>query len=217
MRRLPKIVLLLSSLCFFISSCKISKYKHRVEEKVTFKQSDIQPVLLTTNAVRFQTTIDVLKNHLSGILIVKQTDSTASRLVFVTELGMKMFEFEMKNDVMNTIYVFEPMNKPAFVKALKANLENMLLLNVYGHTGISFTKENGKNVFFEKKEADKKYYTVSKENKAILQETFHQKKRSSKISYNYSKELNTYSQIKAKQYGLIKFYFELNFILKSND
>ena len=83
MRLLPKIILCLSSLVFFFfCSCKISKYKHSAAKDVLLNQSDIIPVVNNTNAAKFETTIDVLKNHLTGILIVKQTDSITTHLVF---------------------------------------------------------------------------------------------------------------------------------------
>ena len=76
-------------------------------------------------------------------------------------------------------------------------------------------------IIYHKKEKDKWYYSGltngSSVFNALLQETFHKCKRTSKIEYVYNDDTQTYSQIKCKQYGLIKFYFELNEIPKTND
>lgn len=218
MRLLPKIILCLSSLVFFsFVSCKISRYKQSAVKNSVLNRSDIIPVVNNTNATKFQTTIDVLKNHLTGILIVKQTDSASTRLVFITELGMKMFDLEMKNGEMNVMYVFEPLNKPQVVNALKKNFKDMLLLDIYGKTGIAFTDKNNNTLFRLIKAEEKQYFTTTVQHNLSLQETFQKRKRTSKILYTYNNELKTYSLIKCKQYGFVKFYFELTQIPKTND
>lgn len=215
MHPLTKLYLLLSSVLVF-SSCRISKYNHSNYDKVNLKQDAFIPVLKPNNVLKYNTTIDILKNHLTGLLIIKQTDSTTKHIIFVTELGMKMFDFEVKNNTINTNYVFEPINKPQLIEAFKTNFSNMLLLDSYKDNDLKFELPNGV-VFISKKGNDKKCYTVSKTNGLTLQETFHNKKRTSKITYIYNKNTQSYSQIKCKQYGLIKFYFELNEIPKTND
>jgi hypothetical protein len=181
-----------------------------------FDQSNIVPVVKNKSAAKFQTTIDVLKNHLSGILVVKQTDSLTTRVVFITELGMKMFDLEMKSEEMSVVYVFEPLNKPQVISALKQNFKNMLLLDIYGKSGGLFLNKNDR-ILRLTKEQEKRCFVVSDTNRLNLQETFCKRKRTSKISYTYNNEQKTYSQIKCKQYGLVKFYFELNAIPKTND
>lgn len=166
---------------------------------------------------RYKTSIDVLKNHLSGILVVKKTDSLTTRIVFVTELGMKMFDFEARNDTMSTVYVFDPLNKPALIGALKRNFNNMFLLHADGpaeehnHKGKSiYSISHGMNISF---------YTMQPEgSRAVsLQETFYKRHRESKINYEYSAQTHTYTKITCKQYGLVKFYFELNAIPSTHD
>lgn len=213
MRRLPKLYLLLSSV-LLLAGCCISKYNHLTCEKKLITEQDIVPVIKPVVALKYKATIDVLKNHLSGLLIVKQTDSLTRHIVFVTELGMKMFDFEAKANEINAVYVFDPLNKPKLVASLKRNFNNMLLLNAYGNTAMKCND----GVFSIKKDKHKWFYTTLTQNKeVILQETFYKRKRESKIEYVYDSNNKTYSSIKCKQYGIIKFYFELNAITQTND
>jgi hypothetical protein len=162
--------------------------------------------------------VDVLRNHLSGLIIVKKTDSITTHIIFVTELGMKMFDFEAKKNEVNAIYVFEPLNKPQLINTLKRNFANMLLLNMDESQSFYDCTINNKRVYAIKNQKDKWFYIGSPNNSSLsLQETFHKHKRSSKITYEFDDKTNSYSQIICKQYGLIKFYFELNFIPKTND
>ena len=216
MRLFLKIALLLSSiLC--ISGCRISKYNHRNCDKISLTKDLITPVFNPNSTLRYNTTIDVLKNHLSGLIIVKQTDSITKHIVFVTELGLKMFDFELNNHEIKTAYVFEPLNKPKLIEALKRNFSNMFLLNELDKNGIECSR-NGIKFFFVANHTMKWAYSgpVSDNNNLDLrlQETFHNHKRTSRINYIYNVKTQSYSHITCKQYGLIKFYFELTEIQK---
>ena len=217
MRPSPIICLLLSSF-LLLSGCAVSKYKHLHCDKIVMNGRNLAPVVPASGLVKYKASIDVLKNHLTGILIVKRTDSLSTRLVFVTELGMKMFDFEAKNNTLNAVFVFDPLNKPALIDALKRNFNNLLLLNAYGQETAMCTKGN-KRIFGIKSAKNKRYYTVEDTGTqaASLQETFHKRKRDSKTEYTYDKTTGLYTTIKTKQYGLIKFYFELNAIPPTND
>lgn len=180
-------------------------------------ENDLAPVIPSSGLVKYKTSIDVLKNHLTGLLIIKKTDSLTTRIVFVTELGMKLFDFEAKDNQIHAVYVFDPLNKPVLVDALKRNFNNLLLLNAYRQETGKCHKGN-RQVFEIKDAKDKRYYTVENPGTAVLlQETFHKHKRNSKTDYTYDKVTGLYSRINTKQYGLVKFYFELNAIPPSND
>lgn len=207
MHLFQKIVLLLSSI-LLVSSCRISKYNHRNCEKIVLNHEFIKPVLKGDNALRFNATIDILKNHLTGLIIVKQTDSITKHIVFVTELGMKMFDFELKNNEIKTSYVFEPLNKPKLIDVLKTNFKSMLLLSEFGTNDCNYETVN--DVFYvSRNKKNKQFFTVSKTKGLTLKETFYKRKRVSRVIYNFDSTTGNYTHIKCKQYGLIKFYFEL--------
>lgn len=219
MSLLPKAYLLLSSvLVLFLGSCRISKYNHLKQCNTTaIKAEHVAPVLKSTHSVKFKASIDVLKNHFSGLVIVKQTDSTTQHIVFITELGLKMFDFEIKGSSINTVYVFEPMNKPDLIASLKRNFKNMLLLDVYGRNGTACTNKKGQKIYGLTREKESRYFTTFEANKLQKQETFFKRKKESAINYVYDSSTTGYSQITCKQYGIVKLYFELNLIPPSND
>lgn len=203
-----KIVLLLSSI-IIIASCKINAYGHKTCEKITETKNLFVPVNPKNTTLKYNTSIDVLKNHLTGILLVKRTDSITKHLVFVTELGMKMFDFEIKNNNITTSYIFEPLNKPQFIKVLKFNLNNMLHLT---DLGTDICKFNNKSftVFTNTKNNIKYFYTVSKTDELYKLETFKNKKRNSVINYTYDSNTKSYTNIYCKQFGFVKFRFNLS-------
>lgn len=213
MELFPKKYLWLINILFCgIVSCNINKYNHleRSGKKIVSEQQ-IRPVIEGNSiALKYKASIDVLKYHFSGIVVVKQTDSITKHIVFVTELGMRIFDFEMKDTIFNTIFVFDPINKPQLVSALKTNFKNIFLLDVYNKPAcIGHNKQ--KKLFYKlSTQKEKRFFVVTDTNKLAVQETFHKRKRSSTIHYNYSNTTHSYTEIFCKQYGIIKFYFTLN-------
>jgi len=212
MLRSAKLYLLLSSvLCFGLISCQLHKYKASKKcNEVIIDQNSFKSILQPVTATKYKTDIDVLKNHLTGIMVVKQTDSVTMHLVFLTELGMKLFDFEVKPAGINAVYVFEPLNKPALINSLKRNFNDIFLFNV-------FNKEvkqcSSKRIIL--------FYSIpGKRNRVIIpdsvgikkQETFNGHRKASKIDYMFDPKTKTYTQIKAVQYGIVKIRIELNLI-----
>ncbi len=213
MRQLPNLFLLLSSICCCVLiSCSISKFKHpSTSNKVIITKDAFAPILQNNKASKYKATIDVLKNHLSGILIVKQTDSVATHLIFVTELGMKMFDFEYKNKVMSSVYVFEPLNKPSLINALHTNFKNIFLFDVYDAEAFYCSKKT--RLPYYKLTEPKNHFIVADTIKGISEQFFFNNNRKGcVINYTFNPELKLYSQIKCTQFGIVKIRTELETI-----
>ena len=217
MRQLRKPYLLLSSfllLTVFVS-CSISKYQSSVKpftETLTYQR--LLPVVDPNGtSSKFKASIDVLNKHFTGIVIVKKTDSITTHMIFVTELGMKMFDLEQKDTSLNMVYVFEPMNKPKLINVLKTNFKNMFLLGVYDKDRTTGFLKNKQKTYEILDGKEKRYLLAADTNKLITQATFSKKKKTSKITYVYSGEKTAYTQIKCVQYGLVKIKIELNKII----
>jgi hypothetical protein len=214
MRQLPKPYLLLSSVltCLIFVSCTISKYQSSVKPFIeTLTYQKLLPVVDPKGtSSKFKANIDVLNRHFTGIVIVKKTDSVTTHVIFVTELGMKMFDLEQKDTSLNMVYVFEPMNKPNFIKVLKTNFNNMLLLGVFDKDRTTGFLRNKQKTYELLNGKEKRYLIVDNTNNLITQATFSKKKKTSKITYVYNAEAAAYTQIKCVQYGLVKIKIELN-------
>ncbi|MBP7808571.1 MAG: hypothetical protein KA163_04720 [Bacteroidia bacterium] len=206
MRNYRIIFLLLSSLVF--SSCayhKLASYKKQSDLIIT--QTNLQPVIPPAVAVKYKASIDVLNKHFTGLIILKQTDADTKHLVFVTELGMRMFDFEMKGDSMKPVFVFDALNKPKLVTALVRNFKTMLLIDWFNKTA-ELSAKSGKEVLHLK--SDKHHLFVFRDagNYALKQQVFNKHKKETKTIYT-----NNYNSIKLKQYGFVKLFIELEKII----
>jgi hypothetical protein len=63
--------------------------------------------------------INVFKNALSGILVVKKLENGSKRLALLSEFGNTLLDFEFIKDEVNVIYIMEDLNKRIIVKKLK--------------------------------------------------------------------------------------------------
>lgn len=211
MPQLSKLYLLLSSIiCLLFVSCQISKYKHpKTTNRVVITEKSFPPVLSSNKATKFKGSIDVLKNHLTGLIIIKKTDSLTTHIIFVTEIGMKMFDFEWKNNEMNAVYVFEPLNKESLINSLKTGFKQMLLLDVFNrHAGL-LTNKNIKS-YYEIEGEKHRYIIADTINGITSQQIFNKNKKNRFINYTFDADKKEYSQIRSTQFGIVKIKIELN-------
>jgi hypothetical protein len=86
-----------------------------------------------TGRYLFKTSIDVMKNHFSGLMVVKPLACEANRVVFITEMGMKIFDIEFFPDKSVTVhYIMEAMNRKVLVKTLTRDIGLVLMNGLAG-------------------------------------------------------------------------------------
>ncbi|HWY09950.1 MAG TPA: hypothetical protein VN026_01435 [Bacteroidia bacterium] len=202
MRHYRIIFLLLSSL--LLSSCayhKLASYKKQKELLIT--SDNLKPIIPGNGAIKYKASIDVLNKHFTGTIVLKQTDAETKHLVFVTELGMRMFDLEMKGDSMKPVFVFDPLNKPQMVNALVRNFETILLVNWFNKNA-EIREKSGKVIVYLKNGKHNMFLKKGEDLFLTEQWVFNTHKKESKTIYS-----DNYGTIKLKQYGLVKLYIEL--------
>ena len=76
----------------------------------------------------YNTQVDVVGNHLSGLLMIKKMPDSSTRLVFSNEMGYKFFDFEFDSSGKFIVHsVITQMNKKAVLKTLSKDLELVLM------------------------------------------------------------------------------------------
>jgi len=76
----------------------------------------------------YKTEVDVVGNHLSGLLLIKKMPDSSTRMVFSNEMGIKFFDFEFTTDGNFKVYfVMKKMNKKPVLKTLRKDFELILM------------------------------------------------------------------------------------------
>lgn len=80
--------------------------------------------------VLYNCQINVVGNHLSGLLLFKQTGEDSTRVVFSTEMGIKFFDFEFTPSGFKVIYCIDKLNKKVVLRQLEKDIGLLLFQNI---------------------------------------------------------------------------------------
>jgi len=132
--------IIISVLFFYSCSYPIRKGYSKAEYKeVSVLKSDFKKVV-------YRTSIDVYGKHFSGIMVIKKIEKdTSYRLVFLSELGMKIFDFEFNNNLKDQFkihQILEPINKKLLINTLRQDFELFLKLYPKNITSTSYISDN---------------------------------------------------------------------------
>lgn len=76
----------------------------------------------------YNTTVDVVGNHLSGLLLIKKMPDSSTRMVFSNEMGFTFFDFEFSPGGNFKVYsIIKKMNRKSVIKTLRHNFELVLM------------------------------------------------------------------------------------------
>ena len=209
--------LYLSSLVLLFTSCAVPlKYKLTGERKVL--STAVTPLISADNTMLYKAQIFLFSNYYTGLLVHKQTDSLTSHLVFVTEVGMKMFDIEIKKDSLKMLYCFGPMNQPRITKLLEADMGNILLYPLFNKTAKMYENKKQAGRLYISKQNKSRYIYYTQPNtariaKALVKGSVFAKQ---KTYYTYGAD-NLPESVSLKHKGLLRLKIKLSRIKKTND
>jgi hypothetical protein len=115
---------LLSS-CLFIISCSPAYKKMQLGTGNASVLAKFKP---NFTVALYNTKVDVVGNHLSGLLIIKKMPDSSTRMVFSNEIGFKFFDFEFSPNGDFKVYsIIKQMNKKSVLKTLRKDFELILM------------------------------------------------------------------------------------------
>jgi hypothetical protein len=123
-----KNLLLSSFLACVLLSCTLGHYKKLKSIPSPTGESSLQPVFRDhLNSFMFKTNIRIYGRDFSGLLVTKQMQPADYRVIFTTELGMKLFDFEFADTAFIVHYCVPQFNRPALLKTIQHDIEILLM------------------------------------------------------------------------------------------
>jgi hypothetical protein len=117
--------LLLGSILLLLLGCAAA---HPKMTAVTTDGAALQKFKPAFGTALYSTKVDVVGNHLSGLLLIKKMPDSSIRMVFSNEMGFKFFDFEFKANGEFKVYsVIKQMNKKSVLKTLRKDFELVLM------------------------------------------------------------------------------------------
>lgn len=191
-----------------LASCSTSKtvkdYKSvPVEKKILevpyFANSAIDYV--------YKANITVYGKELSGIFIAKKINDTTHRVVFTTEFGNKLMDFEISETDFTVNFILEELDRKIIIKTLI----NDFRLLLRSHYSISEQFENDADRVFKALDSDKMNYLFVSKSDHKLGKIIHSSKRKELINLFYNSENNIFAEKIVIQHQNIQLKIELNY------
>ena len=163
-----KNLILISFLAILFSGCHISLchswYKDKggeVKRNLNSYFSNPDSSYLYLAEIRF------LKNYYSGIVVIKPQNEDLHRVVFMTEMGVKIFDYEISNpiekrDFYKIHYILEPLSRK-IIKKTFANDFGSLLLNPKKSNRTIYTNKSGEQIVKIKNRSKRYFYVFTKD------------------------------------------------------
>ncbi|WP_261510190.1 hypothetical protein [Chryseobacterium paludis] len=125
--------------------------------------------------------IDIYKNHISGILIVKKISKTKHRVALTSDFGNKLIDFEISDQDFKINYIIPDLDKK-IVKNFLRNDFQQLLKQKYP---VSESFENTNSRIYLSQTDDKKYYLFFNKENGLLSQIMFTKNNKPKIDFSF--------------------------------
>lgn len=137
--------LILSSCIFLLLGCD-TMYKGL--QPATGNINALQSFKPAFTVALYKTSVDVVGNHLSGLLLMKRMPDSSLRMVFSNEMGFKFFDFEFAPDGGFKVYsIIKKMNRKSVLKTLRKDFELMLMEHLDGNA-VRVRQDSAANIYY---------------------------------------------------------------------
>lgn len=152
-----RFLLFINSICFFATFSCSPAYKG--VQRTDAGDSCIAAFKPDFSRVLYNTQVDVVGKHLSGLLIIKTMPDSSIRMVFANEAGFKFFDFGFKKDEFTVYYIFDQMNKKPVIKTLRKDFQ--LILMTHLDAGNSYFLKKGDDYYHSFQDGKDYYHYIT--------------------------------------------------------
>jgi hypothetical protein len=159
--RLGDKVLPLVILCLVMNSCTFGLLEgYRKTEPVSV--TPVSWFKTDSDHLLMNARIDVMKNHFSGLMVIKSLPDSSYRVVFLTEVGLKVFDMEfVPGEPVKVHYFMDALNKKILITTLSADLKLLLIQMEEDRKTIEYDSSSSKKMIRYKNKCTRDYYEIS--------------------------------------------------------
>ncbi len=208
-----KHLLLSSLLVLLLGGCTLCHYD-RLKEVVSNSPAP-KPIFGDNfNSFLFKTNISIYGKEVSGLLVTKQMAPADYRVIFTTELGLKLFDFEFKDTSFTLHYCVPQFNRPKLLKTIQQDIEILLMSNLDGKPLKNMEDKKGLFTVQQIKMGNfQNYYFTEKASHHIVK-IEHSKKRAVKVLMELSEYKDDFPNKVFILHSDINLHIELHLLKK---
>jgi hypothetical protein len=166
--------LILSSCLLIMPGCSPV---HQQMQSAAADVNELQKFKPAFTVALYNTTVDVMDNHLSGLLLIKKMPDSSTRVVFSNEMGLGFFDFEFAADGNFKVYsIMKKLDKKSVIKTLQHDFELVLMNNLDNSQAVLKTNEGLTYFIFPQSKGFNYYITNQTGNELVRMERASNKK-----------------------------------------
>lgn len=158
----------------------------------TYKLTDAKPVQSSEKTVEnlyfssgedyvYKCQMDIYKNHVSGILIIKKLNETTHRVAMTSDFGNKLIDFEISENDFKLNYVLPDLDKKIVINFLKNDFQQLLKRQY----SVNESFENDHSKIYLSKVDHKTYYLFFNKENGLLKEIIYTRNNKEKIDFTF--------------------------------
>jgi hypothetical protein len=159
-------IFLFSISLFFLSGCVSTKNFYKEKDTSFFPISTV--LENGYNTALYKAKIDVENNHISGLIYFKIVSESSYRIIFMSEFGLNLLDYEYKNNSFELISCKDFLNKKIILNAIKNDIK--LLIDLPKNNDKKSIYKNPKSqisLVKIKEKLNRYYYFFNQEKEAI--------------------------------------------------
>lgn len=160
----------------------------------------------------YKTNITVYGNELSGIFIAKKINDTTHRIVFTTEFGNKLFDFEISETTFKVNSIVSELDRKILINTLK---EDFRLLFKKDYL-IQEQFENDRFNIYKSADGKRDNYLFLTKKDQKLEKVIHSSQTKEKFTVFFNSENNIFAEKIQIIHQNIKLKIELNYFKSEN-
>jgi hypothetical protein len=153
--------------------------------------------------------IEIYGNPLGGIFIAKKINDTTHRVVFTTEFGNTLFDFELSDTSFKVNYIVADLDRKIIINTLK---EDFRLLLKNDHK-VQEVFENEAYIVYKSKDNKRYNYLFESKKDGKLIKLLHTSKTKEKVTFEFDSKINTFAENIKITHQNIKLKIEFNQIV----
>ena len=155
----------------------------------------------------YKTNITVYGNEISGIFIAKKINDTTHRIVFTTEFGNKLLDFEISDNSFKVNSIVSELDRKILINTLKEDFR-LLLKKEYL---IQEQFENESDDIYKSKDGKRDNYLFISKKDHRLEKVVHSSQTKEKFTLTFTSENNIFAEKIQIIHQNIKLKIELNY------
>jgi hypothetical protein len=114
------------------------------------------------NSSWYHASVDVVGNHISGLLLIKNMPDSSKRVVFTSEAGVTFFDFGFSDGKFQVYNIIKQLNRKPVIQTLRKDFELILGLPFQADNFQRWTTE-GEVFYGVKKKKETAYFITTKD------------------------------------------------------